>query len=97
MLYVAILRMVRNRYVFCGKDGVMSAHGANPALVNQETLTWKDKSGKLFVEEMYAKATEGDFNVVEYMWPRVVDKEPVQKASYVTMVAGQIYGVGYYV
>ncbi len=74
----------------------MSAHGANPALVGQETLPWKDKAGKLFVEEMYAVAAEGEFNIVDYMWPCMVDEQPVQKESYVTMAVGQMCGVGYY-
>ena len=87
---------VNDLYVFCGKDGIMSAHGANPKFVGEDTMTWEDKAGKLFVEEMYSVATEGEFKVVEYMWPRVVNDEPVQKASFVTMVIGQMCGVGYY-
>lgn len=88
--------MVNDLYVFCGKDGIMSAHGANPQLVGQDAMAWEDKTGKLFVEEMYALATEGEFNVVEYMWTRVGSEEPVQKASYVTNSVGQMCGVGYY-
>ena len=45
---------------------------------------------------MYAVAVEGEFSVVEYVWPRPGETEPVQKASYVTKVADQVCGVGYY-
>ncbi|NIR82994.1 MAG: chemotaxis protein, partial [Gammaproteobacteria bacterium] len=86
----------KDLYVFCGKDGIMSAHGANPSLVGQDTMPLKDKAGKAFVQEMYGVATEGEFKLVEYMWPRPGSEEPVQKVSYVTKVAGQMCGVGYY-
>ena len=88
---------VKDLYVFCGKDGIMSAHGANPKLVGEETLAWKDKAGKLFVQEMYAVAIENEFKIVEYMWPRPTGGEPVQKASYVVVASsGNMCGVGYY-
>jgi signal transduction histidine kinase len=87
----------RDLYVFCTDlDFVMTAHGANATLVGQTTKEWKDKAGKPFVEEMHAVASEGELNVVEYMWPRPGEEEPVQKASYVTVVGNQMCGVGYY-
>ena len=85
-------------YVFCGgaADGIISAHGANSALIGQSMRDIKDKAGKAIGEEFYAVATEGKFNAVEYVWPRPGETEPVQKASYVTKVADQVCGVGYY-
>ena len=88
----------RDLYVFCGDaaDGLTTAHGANSALIGQSMRDIKDKAGKAIGEEFYAVATEGKFNVVEYVWPRPGETEPVQKASYVTKVADQVCGVGYY-
>lgn len=62
----------RDLYVFCGAaaDGTMTAHGANSALVGQSLRDIKDKAGKPIGEEFYAVAAEGEFNVVEYVWPR---------------------------
>ena len=88
----------RDLYVFCGDaaDGTMTAHGANSALVGQSLRDIKDKAGKPIGEEFYAVATAGEFNVVEYVWPRPGETEPSPKASYVTKANGQICGVGYY-
>ena len=88
----------RDLYVFCGDaaDGLITAHGANSALIGQSMRDIKDKAGKAIGEEFYAVATEGKFNAVEYVWPRPGETEPVQKASYVTKVADQVCGVGYY-
>ena len=88
----------RDLYVFCGDaaDGTMTAHGANSALVGQSLRDIKDKTGRPIGEEFYAVAAEGEFNVVEYVWPRPGENEPSPKASYVTKAGNQICGVGYY-
>lgn len=88
----------RDLYVFCGDaaDGTMTAHGANSALVGQSLRDIKDKAGKPIGEEFYTVAAEGEFNVVEYVWPRPGETEPSPKASYVTKAGDQICGVGYY-
>jgi signal transduction histidine kinase len=88
----------RDLYVFCGDvaDGTMTAHGANSALVGQSLRDIKDKAGKAIGEEFYAVAAEGEFNVVEYVWPRPGETEPSPKASYITMAGDQVCGVGYY-
>ena len=79
--------------MFCGDaaDGLTTAHGANSALIGQSMRDIKDKAGKAIGEEFYAVATEGKFNAVEYVWPRPGETEPVQKASYVTKVADQVW------
>ncbi len=87
----------RDLYVFCfGPDGKVSAHGAIPAQVGQNAHAITDKAGKKIGEAIYAAAVEGKFNVVEYVWPRPGQTEAVPKASYVTKVADQVCGVGYY-
>lgn len=86
----------KDLYVFCAENGVLTAHGADSSLVGQDATDWTDKMGKPFIREMNAVAVEGEFRIVEYMWPRPGETEPTQKASYVTRVADQICGVGYY-
>ena len=85
----------RDLYVFCaGPDGLLTAH---PALKGKQLTSIVDKNGKKLGEEMAANAAEGKIAEVSYMWPRPgADTTPVQKVSYVTKVADQICGVGYY-
>ena len=85
----------RDLYPFCGgPDGNFSAH---PTLTGKSVKDLKDKSGKPLGEEMYKTAQEGKVSEVTYMWPRPgADTTPVQKVSYVTKVADQVCGVGYY-
>lgn len=86
----------RDLYVFCaGPDGKIEAN-ANPAIVGTDLKTLKDKTGKMLGQEMYDVAKEGTFSEVSYMWPKPGTTEPVQKVTYVTKVADQICGVGYY-
>ena len=56
----------------------------------------KDEAGKPVGEEFYAVATEGELSVVEYVWPRPGETEPLPKTAYITKVGNQICGVGYY-
>jgi signal transduction histidine kinase len=88
----------RDLYVFCGDavDGTTTAHGANSALVGQSMRDIKDKAGKAIGEEFYAVATEGEFNGVEYVWPRPGETAPSPKTSYITKAGNQVCGVGYY-
>jgi signal transduction histidine kinase len=88
----------RDLYVFCGDaaDGTTTAHGGDAAQIGQSMRDVTDKAGKQFGEEFYRVAAEGEFNVVEYVWPRPGETEAVPKASYVTKVGDQICGVGYY-
>jgi signal transduction histidine kinase len=87
----------RDLYVFCGgADGTMTAHGAKSALVGKSMRAITDKAGKKIGEEFYNVAAEGEFAVVEYVWPVPGGTEAVPKASYVTQVGEQICGVGYY-
>lgn len=86
----------KDLYVFCAKGKFMTAHGADAALVGQESIDWVDKAGKPFIRAMWDSAKEGELTVVDYMWPRPGAKEPVPKASYVTRIGEQMCGVGYY-
>src|SRR5262245_5455767 len=85
----------RDLYVFCaGPDGIITAH---PSIKGQQLRTLVDKNGKKLGEEIVANANEGKIAEVSYMWPRPgADTTPVDKVSYVTKVADQVCGVGYY-
>jgi signal transduction histidine kinase len=85
----------RDLYVFCaGPDGIITAH---PSIKGQQLKTLVDKNGKKLGEEIVANAAEGKIAEVSYMWPRPgADTTPVSKVSYVTKVADQVCGVGYY-
>jgi signal transduction histidine kinase len=87
----------RDLYVFCGDatDGLITANGANSALIGQSMRDIKDKAGKAIGKEFYPVATEGEFMVVEYVWPRPGETKPSPKASYITKVGNQICGAGY--
>ena len=85
----------RDLYMFCANasDGILTAH---PALKGTKIETIKDKNGKALGEEMMKVASDGKVAEVTYMWPRPGDTTPVQKVSFVTKVADQVCGVGYY-
>jgi signal transduction histidine kinase len=84
----------RDLYPYCGgPDGNFTAH---PTLVGKSLKELKDKAGKPLGEEVYAKAKTGEVAEVTYMWPRPGESEPVQKVVFVTKVADQVCGVGYY-
>ena len=86
----------RDLYAFCANvsDGIFTAH---PALKGKSLKDLKDKNDKALGAEMMKVASEGKVEEVSYMWPRPgADTAPVQKVSYVTKVADQVCGVGYY-
>jgi signal transduction histidine kinase len=88
----------RDLYVACSHagDGTITAHGADPAQVGQPIYDLTDAAGKKFGEEIQAVAVEGEFNVVEYLWPRPGETDAVPKTTYVTKVSDQVCTVGYY-
>lgn len=86
----------RDLYPFCANagDGAFTAH---PALMGKKIQDIVDKNGKKLGEEMQKVAAEGKISEVSYMWPRPgADTTPVAKVSFVTKVADQVCGVGYY-
>ncbi len=90
----------RDLYVFCFNiaDGKFTAH-QKAALIGTDTRDLKDKSGKAFGQDIYnavKNESEGQITEVSYMFPRPGTTDPVQKVSYLTKVATQGCGVGYY-
>jgi signal transduction histidine kinase len=88
----------RELYVACSNagNGTVTAHGADPAMVGQSIYDLTDAAGKKFGEEIHTVAVGGEFNVVEYVWPRPGETEAVPKTTYVTKVSDQVCVVGHY-
>ena len=87
----------RDLYPFCATaaDGTMTAH-PSPAIRAMKMGDIKDKAGFALGTEMLKVAAEGKVAEVAYKWPRPGTENPVDKVSYVTKVADQVCGVGYY-
>ncbi|HXA69140.1 MAG TPA: chemotaxis protein [Stellaceae bacterium] len=93
--------LVGDLYPFCFNlsDGIIVAIG-NPnvkQLLGTDSRMLKDPTGKVYGQELYPAAKEGQVNEVSYMSPKAgPDKTWVPKVSLVTAVAGLGCGVGYY-
>jgi len=86
----------RDLYVFCAKtNGTVDAH-VDPTQIGRKLQDLYDVDGVSFGVEMMAVAREGKITAVDYMWPRPGSHTPAQKVSFVTKVADQICGVGFY-
>jgi signal transduction histidine kinase len=86
----------RDLYVFCARaDGKVDAH-IDPAQIGRNIKDLYDVDGVAFGQEMMAIATEGQIIAVSYMWPEPGSRVPTAKISFVTRVADQMCGVGYY-
>jgi signal transduction histidine kinase len=86
----------RDLYVFCARtDGKVDAH-IDPVQIGRNIKDLYDVDGVAFGQEMMAIATEGQIIAVSYMWPEPGSHVPTAKISFVTRVADQMCGVGYY-
>jgi hypothetical protein len=86
----------RDLYVFCARsDGKVDAH-IDPTQIGRNLKDLYDIDGVAFGQEMMAVAQEGDIRGVSYMWPKPGTRVPAPKVSFVTRVADQVCGVGYY-
>ncbi len=86
----------RDLYVFCARvDGRVDAH-IDPRQVGRSMRDLYDVDGVAFGQEMMAIAQIGEIKVVSYMWPAPGSRTPAPKLTFVTKVADQICGVGYY-
>jgi cytochrome c len=89
----------RDLYVFCYNmtDGSFTAH-VNSAMIGKDVRTIKvgDDSLGQRIFDVITKAPEGAVSTVEYKFPKPGTTEPVPKESYVTRIANQGCGVGYY-
>jgi signal transduction histidine kinase len=86
----------RDLYVFCARtDGRVDAH-VDPQQIGRNIKDVYDIDGVAFGQEMMSVAREGALTGVSYMWPTPGTLVPVQKVTFVTRVADQVCGVGYY-
>jgi signal transduction histidine kinase len=86
----------RDLYVFCAsRNGKVDAH-IDSAQIGRNINDLYDVDGVPFGQEMMAIAAEGQIKGVSYMWPEPGSHAPTAKVSFVTRVADQMCGVGYY-
>jgi signal transduction histidine kinase len=86
----------RDLYVFCAhNDGRVDAH-PDAGQIGRNIKDLYDVDGVAFGQEMMAVAPAGGVAAVSYMWPKPGTRTPSQKVSFVTRVADQMCGVGYY-
>jgi signal transduction histidine kinase len=86
----------RDLYVFCARtDGRVDAH-IDPTQIGRNIKDLYDVDGVAFGQEMMSIAADGQIMAVSYMWPEPDSHVPTAKVSFVTRVADQMCGVGYY-
>jgi signal transduction histidine kinase len=83
-------------YVFCFNSTDGRINVGTPEEIGKDARTFVDKEGVRFGERMLNQAREGRIIEVGYMFPRPGSDVLVPKVSFVTKVADQICGVGYY-
>ena len=86
----------RDLYVFCFDmtTGKFTAH-VRPDLIGTDARALKVKDQPVGAM-VFAAAKEGTISTVDYDFPKPGSNEPVPKESYVTRVANEGCGVGYY-
>ncbi len=85
----------KDTYVFilhCEK-GTCAAHSIKPKLVGMKLMGIKDTNGKLFFAEFCDVVKNPKGGWVEYMWPKVGEKTPSRKITFVLQVPGTPYQV----
>src|SRR5262249_43699973 len=88
----------RDLYVYCfdTTNGKFTAH-VNPALMGTDVRALKDaKDGSPLGQKIFDAVKEGSFATVAYNFPKPGTTDPVAKEAFVTKVASQGCGVGYY-
>lgn len=87
----------RDMYIFVVDfNGKTLAHGANPKLVEKNTIELKDADGKLFVKEFIDVAKNKGHGWVDYKWPNPVTKAIEAKTSYIEKVDDTLVACGIY-
>jgi signal transduction histidine kinase len=87
----------RDLYVFCYNvsDGKFTAH-PNEKLMGTDVRALKDPDGVPLGQQIFDRAKEGAVATVDYKFPKAAGGEPLPKQSFVTAIADQGCGVGYY-
>ena len=88
----------RDLYVYCfdATTGKFNAH-INAALVGTDVRALKDpKDGSPLGQKIFESVKEGSVATVDYNFPKPGGTEAVPKEAYVTKVANEGCGVGFY-
>jgi hypothetical protein len=88
----------RDLYVYCFEmsTGKFTTH-PNPKLMGTDVRMLKDpKDGSPLGQKLYDAAKEGTVTTVDYNFAKPGGGEPLPKKAYVTRVADEGCGVGYY-
>jgi signal transduction histidine kinase len=86
----------RDLYVFCfDKDGKITAHGADKAMIGTDAKTLKDPDGKAIGSEMLALSQKGGGSL-EYKWKSPTTQQVGTKVSFIKTAGKQTCGVGAY-
>jgi len=80
-------------WVIHAEAGTNAAHPIKPKLVGMQLMGLKDPTGKLFFAEFCDVAKQANGGWVEYMWPKVGEKKPSRKITYVLQVPNTPYQV----
>ena len=86
----------RDLYVFCfnTSDGIFTAH-INPKLMGTD-IRKLNVGGQPLGQQIFDGVKEGSVSTVDYDFPKPGTDTPVPKESFITKVADQGCGVGYY-
>ena len=85
----------RDIYPFCFQlsDGKVVA---SQMKLGADIRTLKDRTGRVFGEEIYKAGTQDEITELSYMFPRLGSDMPIQKVTFVTRAGDLGCGVGYY-
>jgi len=87
------MRFAGGNYVFISTwDGVTVAH-PDPARIGTNSLDSQDANGKYFARDIAAAGRAGS-GFVDYYWPKLGEKEPTAKVSYILGVPEWGWSVG---
>jgi cytochrome c len=82
--------------VVYGLDGIVRAHGANPAMIGKNLLDFKDIDGKAFVQERVDMAQQRQSFWQTYKFINPVSKKIEQKSAYCEKLADIVVCGGVY-
>lgn len=68
-----------------------AAHPTSPKLVGKNLAGMKDSKGNYFFIQLCEKAKVSGSGWIEYWWPKVNEKQPSRKVSYIMQVPKQPY------
>lgn len=85
----------KDTYVWVLKCGQMTdaAHPFNPKLVGAHLAGFKDAKGNYFFVQLCEQSKESKGAWIEYWWPKVGEKQPSRKISYIVAVPNSPYQV----